>query len=486
MKNQDWKAILRFIGIMLMAEGGLMALCLVPALHFGEYRPWTIGLCAAFTLAVGAMLWVSFGHYRQIKDRRMSYLLVTLLWVTLAVFGTLPFLATGTTSCFTRAWFEAMSGITSTGATVYADVAALPASVLLWRSMSQWFGGFGIVLLVLALSPRLGINNYSLYTAEASSADNTGKTTVKTTETVQHTLLIYLILTIVFILLLLLSGMELWDAVNLTFTNISSGGFSVNSDSIASITHTQQYILAAAMLLSGVNFTLLYLLFTLRWKRIGNRLDQFRSYIIIAITAVVFVSAGLHFKNSYAWGDAFRIGTVQTISALTTTGSVAADTTSWWTPIGFILLMLSICGSMAGSTSGGLKIMRMLILMRNARGILRNRLHPNAVNPVRLNGKPVSDHIINNVMIIFMVYGITMMLGVMGLLLCGTTPNEAIGASVGCLTGYGPGLGATGGFGSYAGFSHGAMWICSVLMLFGRLECMTVLILLLPRFWRRH
>lgn len=141
---------------------------------------------------------------------------------------------------------------------------------------------------------------------------------------------------------------------------------------------------------------------------------------------------------------------------------------------------------MAGSTSGGLKIMRMLILMRNARGILRNRLHPNAVNPVRLNGKPVSDHIINNVMIIFMVYGITMMLGVMGLLLCGTTPNEAIGASVGCLTGYGPGLGATGGFGSYAGFSHGAMWICSVLMLFGRLECMTVLILLLPRFWRRH
>ena len=195
--------------------------------------------------------------------------------------------------------------------------------------------------------------------------------------------------------------------------------------------------------------------------------------------------AGLHWQSGYAWGDAVRLGTVQTISALTTTGSVVADTTLWWTPVCFLLLMLSVCGGMAGSTSGGLKIMRVLILLRNVRGILYNRLHPNAVMPIRLNGNVVSGHIRSNVMVIFMVFGLTLLLGVMLLMLCGVNATEAIGASVGCLTGYGPGLGASGGFGSYAAFPPMALWLCSFLMLMGRLECMTVLVLLLPRFWRR-
>ena len=150
-----------------------------------------------------------------------------------------------------------------------------------------------------------------------------------------------------------------------------------------------------------------------------------------------------------------------------------------------MLLMLSVCGGMAGSTSGGLKVMRVLILIRNAKATLRDRLHPNAVTPLRLNGAPVSSHIRSNVMVIFMVYVFSLMLGVMGLMLCGIDATEAIGASVGCLTGYGPGLGASGGFGSYAAFTPSAMWLCSLLMLMGRLECITVLLLLLPRFWRR-
>lgn len=485
MKRTDIKAVLRFLGIMLMAEGGLMALCLVPAWHFTDGTAGSTAVCSAFTLAVGCLLWYRHQRYTQIDDRRMSYLLVVLLWLVLSLFATLPFLTTGATWSFTEAWFEAMSGVTSTGATVFPDVAALPSSVLLWRSMTQWFGGFGIVLLVLALTPRLGINKYSLYTAEASGADNTGKTAVRTVVTVRRTLAVYLALTLAFIVALWASGMQLWDAVNLTFTNISSGGFSVNSDSIASITPLQQYILAAAMLLSGVNFTLLYLIFTLRWKQIGHKLDQLRFYLLLCLLAVAFVVATLHWHSGYGWSDALRLGTVQTVSALTTTGSVVADCTQWWTPAVFVLLILSVCGGMAGSTSGGMKVMRVLILLRNARSIMRNRLHPRVVNPVRLNGRPVSSHIINNVMVIFMVYGFTLMLGVMVLMLCGVNATESIGAAVGCLTGYGPGLGASGGFGSYAAFSPAAMWFCSLLMLLGRLECMTVLVLFLPRFWRR-
>ena len=485
MKASDWKAVLRLLGITLMAEGGLMALCVVPAWHFADGTLMEVGLCAAFTLTVGALLAFSFRRQRQIEDRRMSFLLVTLLWLVLSLFATLPLLATGAAPSFTEAWFEAMSGVTSTGATIFPEVGALPASVLLWRSMTQWFGGFGIVLLVLAVTPQLGINKYSLYTAEVSGADNAGRRAVKTTVTVRRTLGVYLFLTLLFIALLYLSGMQIWDAVNLTFTNISSGGFSVNSDSIASLTHTQQYLLAAAMLFSGVNFSLLFLFLTFRWRQIGHKLDQFRFYILVYMAAAIFVSVGLHVRGGYAWADAVRCGTVQTVSALTTTGSVVDDTALWWTPLSFLLLTLSICGGMAGSTSGGLKVMRVLILLRNAGSILRNRLHPNAVNPVRLNGKPVSSHITNNVMVIFMVYSLTLMLGVMALMTCGVGATESIGAAVGCLTGYGPGLAASGGFGSYVAFPPAALWLCSLLMLLGRLECMTVLILCLPRFWRR-
>ena len=485
MKQTDIKAVLRFLGVMLMAEGGLMALCMVPAWHFADGTLGSVAVCAAFTLAVGCLLWYRHQRYTQIDDRRMSYLLVVLLWLVLALFAVLPLLATGASTDFTAAAFEAMSGLTAVGATVFPEVAALPSSVLLWRSMMQWFGGFGIVLLVLALSPRLGINKYSLYTAEASGADNTGKTAVSTAVTVRRTLTIYLAMTLVFIAALYIAGMQMWDAVNLTFTNISSGGFSVASDSIASCTPAQQYILAAAMLLSGVNFTLLYLFFTLRWRQIGHKLDQFGFYIGIYGAAALFAVASLHWRMDYPWADALRIGAVQTASALTTTGSVVADTTQWWTPLCFVLLTLSICGGMAGSTSGGLKAMRVIILLRNARGILRNRLHPHAVAPLRLNGRPVSSHIVNNVMVIFMVFGATLLLGVMGLMLCGIDATQAIGASVGCLTGFGPGLGPSGGFGSYAAFTHPAMWLCTMLMLLGRLECMTVLVVFLPRFWRR-
>ena len=485
MKNSDIRAAWRSIGIILVAEGALMALCMVPALHFNDGTAQPIALCAAATLLVGMLLWICFSRYRRVDDRRIAYLMVVLVWLVLTLFAALPLMATGATTNPTCAFFEAMSGLTSTGATIFDDVSALPASVLLWRSMMQWFGGFGIVLMVLALAPRLGINKYALYTAEASGADNTGHRVVSTATTVRRTLGVYLVLTAVFIAALMATGMEWWDAVNMTFTNISSGGFSVNSDSIASLTATQQYILSGAMLLSGVNFTLLYLFFTLRWRQIGHKLEQFRFYIVMCIIAAAFAVGVLRWHDGIAWNDAIRIGTVQTVSALTTTGSVVADTTVWWTPLVFLLLMLSICGGMAGSTSGGLKVMRVLILLRNARATLRDRLHPNAVAPLRLNRTPVSRHIRSNVMVIFIIYVLTLMLGVMGLMLCGIDATESIGAAVGCLTGYGPGLGTSGGFGSYAAFPPSAMWLCSLMMLMGRLECMTVLVLFLPRFWKK-
>jgi trk system potassium uptake protein TrkH len=280
--------------------------------------------------------------------------------------------------------------------------------------------------------------------------------------------------------------MTLWEAVNLTFSNISTGGFSIYGDSIARFTATQQYILTAAMFVGGINFALLYNFFTLRWSKISRKLDQFGFYLILILLSVAFVVTALHRRCGFAFDDALRCGIVQTVSVVTTTGSVVADTNLWWTPIVLLFLVLSLCGGMAGSTTGGVKIMRVLILLRTVRLTLTNRLHPNAYNPVRLNGYPVSNDMITNVMVIFIVYVITMLLGVLALMLCGVDATESLGAVFGCITSYGPGLGACGGFGSYAAFPAVAKWICSALMLLGRLECLTIIIIFLPGFWRNR
>ena len=413
--------------------------CLIAALHFADGTWQAITESGLFTFAIGLFGMVRYSGARTMRDRRLAYLLVVLMWVVLALFGTLPFLATGTLTNFADALFESMSGITSTGATVFAS----------------------------------------------AGADNTGKQTASTAATVRQTLGVYILLTTVFVVLLHKSGMHVWDAVNITFTNISSGGFSIYDNSLERLTHTQQYIVAAAMLLSGVNFALLYNVLTFHWDRIRHKLEQLRFYLCIYVVTVIFVAVALTTEMGFRVSDAIRCSIVQTISVLTTTGSLVADTSGWWVPVTYVFVILSLCGGMAGSTTGGLKAMRVIILIRHVRKILRDRLHPRSVNPVRLNRKPVSEHLLTNVMVIFMVYVSVIFAGVMLLMLCDINATESIGAAIACITGYGPGLGISGGFGCYAHFTPAAKAICSLLMLLGRLECLTVLILFIPAFWKR-
>ena len=479
----NWKAILRFLGIPLIAEGFAMLLCLIPALHFSDGTALAVLASGVFTLVCGGLLLLQIPK-TSVSDRRTPFVMVVVLWIVLALFGAIPFLVSGPVLGFADAFFESMSGLTSTGATIFPQVEALPASLLFWRSVMQWVGGFGIILLVLAITPSLGINKYSLYTAEASGADNTGKTTTSLGATIRRMLVVYLVLTAVFVVAFLVSGMHLWDAVNLVFTNVSSGGFSIYNDSAASLTIAQQYLLALTMFCSGINFALIYSFFTFKWKRLHGKMEQFRFYILLCVTVSVLSSCVLHFRMGDSWSEAFRCGILQSISMLTTTGSLAADTSLWWTPLAFLFVLLSLCGGMAGSTTGGLKIMRVMILFRNVSSTLSDRIHPHAVNPVRLNGKPVSEDLVKNVMVTTFVYFSTLFLCVMALMLCGINATESIGATVGCITGYGPGLGLSGGFGSYTAFTVSAKFVCSFVMLLGRLECLTVLILFSRSFWK--
>ena len=500
----------RLIGLLLIAQGAALLFCLIPAIHFHDGTAQQILFAGLLIIGIGTFiatlnltydrfLTARFSRNRYIAKLQSAivtsskkrantpgYLTVLLVWFTLVLFGSLPFLMTKVVPSFCDAFFESMSGFTTTGATIFSSVQHLPASILLWRSISQWVGGFGIVLLVLAVTPSLGINKYSLYTAEASMADNSGHNFSTTATTLRQTLTVYVLLTLLFILLFLGSGMNLWDAVNITFSNISSGGFSIYDNSAAALTPIQQLILTATMFCSGINFALIFNLFTFRWRQSRGKLEQFRCYIFILAVASAFVSFALHYTQHIPLTNAFRLGLAQTTSVLTTTGTIFADTSLWWQPITFLFLFLSLCGGMAGSTSGGIKIMRLIILIRNVRNDLQRRLHPNAIHPVRLNGKPVPQPLIDNVMVIFIIYAITLIVGVLCLMLCDVGATQAVGAVVSCLSGYGPGLGPSGGFGNYAHFPAIAKWFCSLIMIAGRLECITLIIVLFPQFYKKR
>ncbi len=486
MRSSEVKALLRFVGLLLMAEGGLMLLCLIPSLHFHDHTHWQILASGLFTAAVGALLVVRYHRHTAIADNRLAFLLVVVIWIVLALFGTLPLLSTGSVLNFTDAYFEAMSGFTSTGASVVAEVNRLPSSILLWRSMSQWFGGFGIILVVLALMPRMGINKYSLYTASASIEDPTSQQLSDSNMSFRRMVSIYLLLTALFIWMFHSSGLQMWDAVNITLTNISSGGFSIYDDGIASLSHHQQYLVALAMLFGGINFTMIYLFITFRWNKMEGKREQVMVYLLMFAASVAFCLLALRYHSGYGWSDAMRLAVVQSASAISTTGTQAVDASTWWTPIAFLFLLLAVCGGMAGSTSGGLKTMRVIILVRNVRTILRNQLHPHAVNPVRLNGHPVARSVINNVMVIFFVSVAVAFIGVMLLMLCGEGGKDAIGAMMGCITGYGPRFGYSGALATYGSFAMSSKWVCIAAMLMGRLEYITVIVLLYPPFWHRR
>ena len=481
----DFRYILRFLGLLLLAEGARMLLCLSASLYFRDGAWLPILLSGAISLSSGLLLFLANFRCRRLEKKRLAYLLVSLMWIVLGLFGSLPFLLSHSVASFFDALFESLSGLTATGATALPDIESLPQSVLLWRSLSQWIGGFGIILLVLAIAPRLGINKYSLYTAEASGADNSSKSSIRMSTTIRRMLVIYLSLSAAFFLLLCLSGLSPWASLNLVFTNISSGGFSIYNDGIARLSHSQQLLIAAAMWFSGISFAMLYDLFTFKISRIRHKLDQFGFYASVTLFAILTISLYLRLRLNLSTSDSLRLGIIQATSAITTSGTMAADVTLWSPLANYVFMILALCGAMAGSTSGGLKAMRVLILLRNVRMHLIQRLHPNSTNPIRLNGHPVSPSISTNVMVIFFIYVFTLLLGSSLLITFGETPTESIGAAVGCLSGYGPGLASTGGFGSYAAFSPASKALCSLLMILGRLECLTVLILLTRKFWHR-
>lgn len=478
------RAVLHAVGALTALAGLTMLLpAAIAAVFYQEGAAVRIALSALITVASGLGLYASGARSDEISVRD-GFAIVTLGWISITVFGSLPYLLTGSIASFSGAFFESMSGLTTTGASVVADVGTLPRGILLWRSQTQWMGGMGFIVLSVAVLPLLGVGGMQLMQAEIPglSADRL-RPRVRHTATVLWT--VYAVFTIVQGVLLWFGGLTPFEALNQSLSGMAGGGFSTENASIAAFGPFVQYVIVVFMFLTGVNFTLHYSWLTGRWGAVRRSLEL-RVYAIIAAAATVALTLLVWIPGTVDGMEAsFRAGLFQAISILTTTGYATADYETWVPAAQVLILLLMLVGGCSGSTSGSIKVLRHIIMAKEARITMRKLLHPRAVLVYKVDGKPVSADVLASVSGFIILYLFCLVAGVLMLSMLGLDALTAVGAAISALGNVGPGFGAVGPVETYAALPTGSLWVLSVLMLLGRLELYTVLILLTRGFWRR-
>jgi len=441
-------------------------------------------ISAAINANLGMIIWYFTRSTKKELSKRDGYLIVTLGWIILGITGSLPFLISGHISSFASAFFETMSGYTTTGASILDDIEALPAGIMLWRSMTQWIGGMGIIVLTVALLPLFGVGGMQLFMAEAPGPSGS-KLHPKIGDTAKRLWIIYVLLTIVETILLKVAGMSWLDAVNHSFTTMSTGGFSTKNASVAAFNSPAiEYIITAFMLVGGINFSILYFIFKGVFAKVIKN-EEFKTYIGIIVLFTLLISGTLYFGNNQGLEESFRHTIFQVVTIITTTGFSTANY-ALWSPFAYMLILfLMFTGGSAGSTAGGVKIVRHLIIFKNGYIEFKRLLHPRAVIPVRINDKSVEQSIVYNVLAFFFIYLFIFIMGALVIAMFGHDILTAAGASIACLGNIGPGIGRVDPSNNFAFFSEGAQIFLSFLMLLGRLELFTVLILLTPAFWKK-
>ena len=495
MLNLNYKIVVFLMGVLLLFNGGLMLLSALVSYSYQDGVAFEITLAAFLVLSIGA-LFMLFGrqHEKQIQKRE-GYLIVSLGWILMAVSGTIPYLLTGTFTDFASSFFEAMSGYTTTGASVLNDIEILPKGVLFWRSTTHWIGGMGIIVLAIAILPFLGIGGIQLFTAEAPGPGG-DKLHPRITDTAKRLWLIYLVYTCLETLLLWLAGMSFFDAINHAMSTVSTGGFSTKNSSIAFWNDQPliQYIISFFMLLAGTNFVLSYFIFTRKFQKIIAD-EEFKVYLsfifvftLLATVVILNQESIAVLGNSFSWTQietSFRAALFQVIAVITTTGFVSADFTQWTPFLTVVFFGLMFLGGSSGSTSGGVKVVRHMLMIKSGFLEFKRALHPNAIIQARYNNKTVSDSIAYNILGFFILYMLSFIIGAVGFGSLGINFESAVGLSASTLGNVGPALGDFGPSSTYAALPQsGKLW-ATFLMLLGRLELFTVLIILTPFFWRK-
>lgn len=465
-----------------------MYLCIWASIYYYEIEDIIpLSLSGTITILVGFIIYHSAKAYHVSSGmtKRDGYLIVTFGWVLMAFSGSLPYIISGTIPEFTSAVFETISGYSTTGASVLNDIESVNKDILLWRSLTQWIGGMGIIVLTVAILPILGIGGMQLFVAEAPGI-SPDKLQPRIKETARRLWIIYVSLTAIELVLLMLGGFNFFDALNHSFTTMATGGFSTHNSSAVEFSPYIQYVLIVFMFLAGMNFTLTYFGVHGKIRKVWEN-EEFRLYTLM-IAVVTTVLTAVVYNSGWANGDlekTFRDVLFQTISIITTTGFVSADYTLWPHFAVMIIFMLMFVGASAGSTAGGVKIVRHIILVKNAFLSFKRQLHPKAIIPVRLNGKSVNESVVYNVLAFMMVYILIYTLGVVTLAALGVDFITSLGAVATSLGNIGPGFGLVGPMDNFSNLSQPVKWVLSFFMLIGRLELFTVLMLFTPFFWRR-
>lgn len=477
--------IYKALGTLLLLEALLLGLCFGMGFYFGEVNHLTFGLPSALAAVIGALLLYFGRHAENRMGRRDGFLIVSLTWVVFSLVGMLPFIVSGYQPRVAAAFFETMSGFTTTGATAFTDIDALPHSILLWRSITHWIGGMGIVFFTIAVLPNMGGGDVKLFSAEATGL-KIGKLHPRISTTARWLWSIYSLLTITCMAAYFFGGMGLFDALCHSLSTIGTGGFSTHTASIAWFQSPRlQWIATLFMFLASVNSTLLYLFFIKRRVRDVLHDDELRCFLVIFFVAAFSIMGILMYADHMDFATALRSAFFNTASLQSTTGLSDEDFMKWHPTIWLILSLISIIGACAGSTSGGLKSVRVLMVWRLTKAEFKKMLHPHAVLPVRINNTVITSQTARTVFVFFVVYFMLIMLSTFAMVAMGLSLLDAFGLAISSFSNVGPSIGhLIGPLGSWGVLNDAILWINSFLMLAGRLEIFSLLLPLTPAFWR--
>ena len=480
------KVIFRIIGILLFIEAVFLLGSIGVSLFYGEPTVKALLYSLGIITLAGTLLVTSCKGGERNISRKDGYIVVTLCWVVFSLFGTLPYMLTGCIPGFTDAFFETMSGFTTTGATILQDIEALPKSILFWRMMTHWVGGLGIVFFTVAVFPIFGLNDINLFSAE-SVGPIRAKLHPRISVTARWILTIYIALTIFCSVALRIAGMDWFDAVCHSMSTIATGGFSTKQASIVAFNSPViEYVITFFMFVSGVNLSLLYLaIFKVRPMAL-LRDTEFKTYIMVVAAFSFVIGIGLYFTTGMGVEDSLRASLFQVVSLQTTTGFATVNYAIWMPLLWLLLCALMFIGACSGSTSGAMKCARISILFKVMWNEFKRIVHPNAVIPVRMTGRIIPSAVQSAILAYTVIYIFMLVSGLFVNMAFGVDFLDAFSLSVASVGNVGPALGNYGPMDSFAPLPAAVKWFSAFQMLVGRLEFFAVLLLLTPVFWKRR
>lgn len=478
--------IYKVLGTLLYLLALLMSICFGMSYWFNEGSTHlAFGIPMLIAFVAGALLQYFGRHAENCMGRRDGFLIVSLTWIVFSVIGMLPLIISGCQPRVSAAFFETMSGFTTTGATALDNIDSLPYSILTWRSMTHWIGGMGIVFFTIAVLPNMGDGGTKLFSAESTGL-KIGKLHPRISTTARWMWSLSLLLTLTCTAAYYWGGMSLFDAVNHGLSTIGTGGFSTHQDSIAFFKSNRiQWIATLFMFIASINCTLLYLFFVKRRFKDVWHDGELRCFLVIFFTAALSITGILYFVEGIDIMSSLRIAFFNTVSLQSTTGFSDEDFMIWHPTIWLILSFISIIGACAGSTSGGLKCIRVLMVWKLTKTEFRQMLHPHAVLPVRINNTQITAQMGRTVFAFFVVYFILIMMACFFMVAMGHTLLDSFGLAISSFSNIGPSIGhQVGPLGSWSCLNDATLWINSFLMLAGRLEIFSLLLPFTPAFWR--